>query len=209
MGREDRGETRSELRVLLGDFAMANGIVLTHGAGANSNTALLKALDAEFAALGWTVVRYDLPFRQARPSGPPRPADGAKDRAGLKEQVEKLRAAGCERVYLGGHSYGGRQASMLASEEPGVVDALLLLSYPLHPPAKPEQMRTAHFPALGTPALFVSGQRDEFGTVDEFETAAKLIPGRVRIDWHEKVGHSLNPKLAAAIAAAFELFARS
>ena len=66
-------------------------------------------------------------------------------------------------VVLGGHSYGGRQATMLAAEEPGVAEALLLLSYPLHPPNKPAQLRTAHFPQLRTPALFVSGTKDPFG----------------------------------------------
>jgi predicted alpha/beta-hydrolase family hydrolase len=76
-----------------------------------------------------------------------------------------------EHVTLGGHSYGGRQASLLAAEAPNLVEALLLLSYPLHPPKKPGQWRTAHFPKLQTPALFVSGTKDEFGTVDELRSA--------------------------------------
>ena len=188
---------------------MRTGIVLTHGAGANANTPLLQALAAECEALHWIAVRYDLPFRQARPKGPPRPSDAAQDRAGLQEQVERLRAAGCDRVYVGGHSYGGRQASMLAAESPGLIDALLLLSYPLHPPGKPEQMRTAHFPALRTPVLFVSGTRDEFATVEELETAVKAIGGLVRIEWKAAAGHGLADRFAQAIIASFDQFTRS
>ena len=80
------------------------------------------------------------------------------------------------RVFLGGHSYGGRQASMLAASDPAVTPALLLLSYPLHPPRRPEQLRTAHFPDLRTPALFVHGVRDPFGSREEMEAALALIP---------------------------------
>jgi len=82
------------------------------------------------------VLRYDLSFRQARPHGPPRPGDAARDRDGLREQILKIREKKPERIWLGGHSYGGRQSSILAAEAPEIVDALLLLSYPLHPPRK-------------------------------------------------------------------------
>jgi hypothetical protein len=79
------------------------------------------------------------------------------------------------RVFLGGHSYGGRQSSMLAASEPGLMERLLLLSYPLHPPRRPDELRTAHFPSLKTPALFVHGACDGFGTLAEMEEALKLI----------------------------------
>ena len=71
------------------------------------------------------------------------------------------------RLFLGGHSYGGRQSSMLCAEEPDLVSGLLLLSYPLHPPRKPEQQRTQHLPDLRTPTLFVQGTRDPFGSIAE------------------------------------------
>lgn len=64
---------------------------------------------------------------------------------------------------------------MLAAVEPGLIDALLLLSYPLHPPKAPTQLRTAHFPAIRTPALFVHGTRDAFGTINELQTSLKLM----------------------------------
>ena len=168
-----------------------SGLVLTHGAGGNSRASLLVAVDEAFTAAGITVVRYDLPFRQKRPFGPPSPAGAAADRAGLREAVTRMRSLVTGRVFLGGHSYGGRQATMLAAEEPGLVDALLLLSYPLHPPGKPAQMRTAHFPALHTPAVFVHGAKDVFGTPEEMNEALLLIPAPVRLILLEGAGHDL------------------
>ena len=72
---------------------------------------------------------------------------------------------------------GGRQSSMLAAEQSEVCDGLLLLSYPLHPPRKPEQLRTQHLPDVRTPALFVHGTRDPFGLPDEMEQARSLLKG--------------------------------
>src|SRR5262249_13250613 len=114
-----------------------NGLVLTHGAGANCNSKLLTALANAFANAGFLVLLCDLPFRQARPSGPPFPAMAARDRQGLSRAVEILRKKTAGHIFLGGHSYGGRQGSMLAAEQPDIAAGLLLLSYPLHPPRKP------------------------------------------------------------------------
>src|SRR5271169_5504212 len=127
-------------------------LVLTHGAGSNCRVPLLVAIAEAFAAGGIAVLRCDLPFRQSRPHGPPF-GNGANDRSGLRRAVEVLREIVPGRTFLGGHSYGGRQASMLAAEDPAIAHGLLLLSYPLHPPGKPQQLRTAHFPKLQTPAL--------------------------------------------------------
>ncbi len=89
-----------------------NGIVLTHGAGSNADAPLLVALAGAFEAAGWRAVRYNLPYRQLRPSGLPFPAQAAADRAGLAQEVAKMRASVDGVVVAGGHSYGGRQASM-------------------------------------------------------------------------------------------------
>jgi predicted alpha/beta-hydrolase family hydrolase len=174
-----------------------NGLVITHGAGSNSDTTLLKAVADAFAGAGVTTLRFDLPFRQQRPKGPPFPAQAERDREGLRRAIEAMREITGQRVFLGGHSYGGRQATMLAAEEPGVADALLLLSYPLHPPRKPQQLRTGHFGAIQTPALFVHGTRDTFGTIDEMRAALTLIPARTDLAEVEGAGHSLNPGVAA------------
>jgi predicted alpha/beta-hydrolase family hydrolase len=180
--------------------AGGDAIVLTHGAGSNCGSALLVAVASELERAGLTVLRCDLPFRQARPGGPPRPGDAARDRDGLREAVAALRRLAGGRVYLGGHSYGGRQATMLAAAEPGVAEALLLLSYPLHPPRKPAELRTAHFPKLVTPALFVHGSRDGFGTIDEMRRALALIPAPVELVAVEGAGHDLKAGGAAALA---------
>ncbi len=167
------------------------GMVLTHGAGANCRSALLVAVAEMLAESGVTVLRYDLPFRQKRPSGPPHPSGAAADQAGLREAVQALRSIVPGPIFLGGHSYGGRQASMLAAAEPSLVAGLLLLSYPLHPPDKPESLRTAHFPALQTRAAFVHGDRDDFGSPEEMRQALSLIPGQTNLQIVPGAGHDL------------------
>lgn len=183
-------------------------LILTHGAGSNRNAPLLVALANAFAAAGGEVLRYDLPFRQERPHGPPRPGDAARDREGLREQVAKARAKNPDHVWLGGHSYGGRQASMLAAESPGLADKLLLLSYPLHPPSKPQQPRIAHFAQWTTPALFVHGTKDPFGSIDEMRNALKLIAAPVHLLEVTGAGHDLGRKHAELAARVVEAFAQ-
>lgn len=176
----------------------ASAIVLAHGAGANCQSPLLLALADAFSAAGVMALRCDLPFRQQRPHGPPL-GTAARDQAGLRAAVATLRslepgAATRRRVFLGGHSYGGRQATMLAAAEPGLAEALLLLSYPLHPPRKPEQLRTQHFPRLRTPALFAHGTRDPLGSLEEITAALSLIPARTQLLPVEGAGHELLTK---------------
>jgi predicted alpha/beta-hydrolase family hydrolase len=194
------------------DGGSSDGLVLTHGAGANCNAPLLVALAEAFCSAGITVLRCDLPFRQARPQGPPPRGSAERDQQGLRAAVESVRRRVAGRVFLGGHSYGGRQASMLAAAEPGVAEALLLLSYPLHPPQRPDELRTAHFPRLETPALFVSGARDEFGSIAEMEAALKLIPARTELVTIAGAGHELATKknretVAQRVVEAFRSFA--
>ncbi len=172
-------------------MSAGDGMALTHGAGGDSRSPLLLAVAEAFQTAGVTVLRCDLPFRQQRPSGPPRPGDSARDRAGLRAAVGALRDIVSGRIFLAGQSYGGRQASMLAADEPELVDALLLLSYSLHPPGKPAEMRTAHFPKLRTRALFVQGSRDPFGSIDEMEAAVGMIRVPHKLAIVEGAGHDL------------------
>jgi len=169
-----------------------DGLVLTHGAGANAQSPLLIGLAETFSGAGFTVLRCDLPFRQSRSFGPPGPADAVRDRAGLENALVT------GKIYLGGHSYGGRQSSILCAElskgEADLVQALLLLSYPLHPPRKPEQQRTQHLPDLHTPTLFVHGTRDPFGSIAELERALKMIPAKMKLLVIEGAGHDLGFK---------------
>jgi len=194
----------------LPETSSGDGLILTHGAGSNANAPLLIALAETFSAAGFTVLRVDLPYRQAKSFGPPGPGDAAGDRAGLKNALAALKKIVPGRLFLGGHSYGGRQSSMLCAEQPDSAEALLLLSYPLHPPRRPEQQRTQHLPDLRTPTLFVHGTRDPFATTAELEQALKMIPAKTRLLSLEGVGHDLGFKgkarkddLPATILAAF------
>lgn len=170
-----------------------HGLILTHGAGGNAQMAMLVALAEACAGARLTVLRCDLPFRQARRFGPPRPAEAARDRAGLKNAVAAMRKMASGRIFLGGQSYGGRQASMLLAQEP-LADGLLLLSYPLHPPGKPDQLRTQHLAELKVPTLFVEGTRDPFASTEEMESARKLIPAKTELLIIEGAGHDLGFK---------------
>jgi uncharacterized protein len=171
-----------------------DALVLTHGAGSNGSAPLLVAISESFAGDGYVVLRCDLPFRQERRTGPPFPGKAERDRAGLRNAVAALRKNVAGRLFLGGHSYGGRQATMLCAEEPALVSGLLLLSYPLHPPSKPEQLRTQHLPNLRTPSLFVQGTRDPFGSVEEMTEALRLIAAKTELMIVEGAGHDLGGK---------------
>lgn len=171
--------------------AGADGLVLTHGAGGDCNAPLLVALAAAFAEAGFTVLRCDLPYRQERHKGPPSPAGAARDRDGLRQAARAVRGMVPGRVFLGGQSYGGRQASVLLAEAPELADALVLLSYPLHPPGRAREQRTAHFPRLHTPALFVHGSLDPFGSLEELDAARALIGGTTAVLAVQGAGHGL------------------
>jgi uncharacterized protein len=174
-------------------------LILTHGAGGNCDAPLLIALAEIFCGHGYTVLRCDLPFRQERRFGPPSPGNAERDRAGLRNAVTAMRKilGGKNKpgkIFLGGHSYGGRQATMLCSEEPELVPGLLLLSYPLHPPLKPEQLRTQHLPNLRTECLFVHGTGDPFGSIEEVEKALQLIRAKHKLLEVQGAGHDLGFK---------------
>ncbi len=196
------------------DKANGNGLVLTHGAGSNCHAPLLRSLAETFAAAGYVVLRCDLPFRQDRPTGPPFPGNAERDRAGLRNAVAALRKSVVGKLFLAGHSYGGRQATMLCAEEPELVSGLLLLSYPLHPPRKPEQLRVQHLPSLRTPSLFVHGSRDPFASVEELQKAMHLIAAKHELLEVDGAGHDLKAgkkaiqELPGKIVAAFESLMR-
>jgi uncharacterized protein len=200
-----------------------DSLILTHGAGGNARMGLLVALAEAFTGAGFAVLRCDLPFRQQRPYGPPRPGDVVRDREGLKHAVAAMRKLFLGRsfpgrIFLGGQSYGGRQASMLIAEtpdaeQPKLADGLLLLSYPLHPPSHPEKPRTQHLPKIEVPVMFVSGTRDPFGTIDEIESARMLIPAKALLLPIERAGHDLgfagkkkHQKLPAIVLEKFQKF---
>jgi uncharacterized protein len=168
-----------------------DALVLTHGAGGNCRSPLLIRVAEAFAQAGLYVLRMDLPYRQRRPFGPPFPAQAMQDRDGIRRAAVELRTLASRNIFLGGHSYGGRQASILVSEDATAGAGLLLLSYPLHPPKKPQELRTDHFPKLERACLFVQGTKDPFGSVEELRNAVELIPRAKEIAVVEGAGHEL------------------
>jgi uncharacterized protein len=186
-------------------------LILVHGAGTNCESPLLVALAGAFCSSGATVLRCDLPFRQVRPKGRPLGQCARRDRAGLERAVDLLKASVSHTIYLGGHAYGGYQASILAASEPSLVKGLVLLSYPLHPPQQPTQLRISHLAAMRTPALFVQATGDPFGTYDEVRSVLGTMPTETRLVFVEDAKHELltesnNCKLPRLIVREFKDF---
>jgi predicted alpha/beta-hydrolase family hydrolase len=198
--READGIVRGRLhrpRLPTGD-----GVVLAHGAGSNCESPVLRAVATAFAAHGVAALRIDLPFRQARANGPPSPTWAARDREGLRRALAALARRYPGRLLLGGHSYGGRQASMLLAAAPELARGLLLLAYPLHPPGRPERRRAEHLITLRVPTVFVHGTRDPFGRLDEIDEARGLMPAPTRLVPVRDTGHDLGARKDGAFATA-------
>jgi predicted alpha/beta-hydrolase family hydrolase len=176
------------------------GVLFAPGAGASADSPALVELASAVTATGVPVERMDFPYRIA---GRRRPDPNGVLETSVRERVsayaEKL-GASTEDLVLGGRSMGGRICSqVVAAGFPAA--GLVLVSYPLHPPGKPERLRTAHFPDLDVPCLFVSGTKDAFGTPDELEGATALIRGPVSHVWLEGGDHGLRRHGAAAASA--------
>ncbi len=179
----------------LGDAKSApKGVaVLTHGAGGSRESLLLQQVCDEWARRGWLAVRYNLPFRRRRPKGPPS-GSGAADRAGIVEAITLCRELTDGPLIAGGHSYGGRQTSMVVAANEACPDLLTLFSYPVHPPGKPERARTEHLPDITVPTVFTHGTSDPFGTPQEVRDAAALIAARTAVVEITGARHDLGSK---------------
>jgi uncharacterized protein len=155
-------------------------LLLTPGAGADRTHRTLVAIEEAVAPL--PVARIDFPYRREgrrAPDRPPKAIACIRDESALLADRSGVDQSD---IVLGGRSFGGRMCSMAVAE--GLpARGLVLLSYPLHPPGKPDKLRTEHLPALDVPCLFVSGERDPFGSPDEFESAIAAIPGPVTQVW--------------------------
>ncbi len=176
------------------------GLLLAPGAGAGRDQPALVAIDRAVTAAGLAVARMDFPYRLAGRRAPDRPP--VLLAAVVEAATALAEAAGTTtaRLALGGRSMGGRMCSMAVADGLAAA-ALVLVSYPLHPPGKPERLRTDHFPALALPCLFVSGTRDTFGRPAELEQATTAIPGPVTHVWIDGGDHGLRGKDAQVAAA--------
>ena len=165
-------------------------LLLAPGAGADRNQSALVAIDSALTASGVTVRRMDFPYRKAGRRAPDR--QPVLVRAVVEEAEQLATDAGCPlaALALGGRSMGGRMCSIAVAEGLPAA-ALVLISYPLHPPGRPDRMRTEHFPQLTIPCLFLSGTRDAFGSPEELTLATAAIPGPVTHRWIEGKDHGL------------------
>jgi len=163
-------------------------LLLAPGAGSSSASPSLVAIEEAVAPL--PVARMDFPYRLAGRKAPDRPpvllAAVREAAAGLVERAGVAPA----RLALGGRSMGGRMCSMAVADGLPAA-ALVLVSYPLHPPGRPDNLRTAHLPDLSVPCLFVHGTKDPFGAPDELAAATATIPGPVTHEWIDGRGHDL------------------
>ena len=168
-------------------------VVLTHGAGGSRESPLLIAICDEWARRGWLAIRYNLPFRRRRPTGPPS-GSSATDQAGIADAVGLARTMAGGPLIAGGHSYGGRLTSMAVAD--GLpLEVLTLFSYPLHPPGKPERLRTEHFGSITVPTVFTHGTSDPFGSIEELTSAAALLGGPAEIVEVTGARHDLGSKV--------------
>lgn len=167
------------------------GVVLFPGAGSSADHSSLVAIGDSLAPV--PVARCDFPYRRAGRRAPDRAPVLV---ASVKEQVRGFAAsigARTTSLVIGGRSMGGRMCSMAVSDadDPLRVKGLVLVSYPLHPPGRPGNLRTAHLPGIGVPVLCVSGTRDDFGAPRELERAFSVVSGGVEWHWVEGGRHDL------------------
>jgi predicted alpha/beta-hydrolase family hydrolase len=171
-------------------------VLLAPGAGSDRNEASLVAIEAALAPL--PVWRMDFPYRIAGRKAPDRAPVLI---AALAEALDEAEAqCGAGRLVIGGRSMGGRMASMLVAQGRAAA-GLVLISYPLHPPGRPDKLRTEHLPAVNVPCLFVSGTRDAFATPDELTAATSVIEGPVTHVWLEGGDHGLRRHVDQVVAA--------
>lgn len=166
-------------------------LVLAHGAGAAMDSRGMTDVASRIAARGIRVVRFEFAYMAARRDGVRRPPPRADT---LLDEYRAVLAEVGGRPVIGGRSMGGRVASMLADDAD--VAGLACLSYPWHPPAKPDQPRTAHLEHLRTPTVVVQGTRDPFGTPDE--VAEYTLSSAIELLWLEDGDHDLRPRTAVS-----------
>ncbi len=183
----------------------AGALLLTPGAGADRDNRILRSLADAVAPL--PCHRVDFPYRLAGRRMPdPAPIAIAHLKAAAALLADEA-GVSAGRLVLGGRSYGGRMCSLAVAD--GLPAAgLVLLSYPLHPPGRPDRLRVDHFPRLDLPVLFISGAKDPFGTPAEFDHWVAQIPGPVTQVWLSG-GHDPRPSTDATLIAAVQAWLES
>ncbi len=187
----DEGDSVSA-RLIAPEFSeskKATLLILAHGAGNDMNSPLLSFVCEELAACGVAAMKFNFPYKEnARKLPDPAPKLESTWRAVLARVRSDPKFA-FGRVFIGGKSLGGRMASrVVAAGE--AVDGLVFLGYPLHPAGKPQKQRTAHFPQISAPSLFIQGTRDALCDLELLRAALPQIPARTELHLVEGGDHS-------------------
>ena len=166
-------------------------LLLYPGAGSDSSHSSLRVIERWVAP--HPVVRADFPYRKEGRKAPDR---APKLLAAIRDELAKL--SDDEPLVMGGRSMGGRMCSMIAAGVDGLAPppnlrGLVLISYPLHPPGKPDRLRVEHLPDIAVPTLFISGTRDTFGAPDEIRQWSATMPKRAKVQhlFIDGKGHDL------------------
>ena len=151
------------------------------GHGASGTSASMKPFVDGLRERGIDAIAIDLPKRKAEDAIP---------------AFHKV-VPGRPDVVVGGHSYGGRVASLAAAEPDAPYRALVLFSFPLHPPGSPDrtEARTSHFASIRCPTLFLSGESDPFAKIDLLRSAVERIGGPAELVTYPRLGHGVAPVL--------------
>jgi uncharacterized protein len=171
------------------------GLLLAPGAGSNRDQATLVAVEQRCADLTPSIAvdRMDFLYRIAGKKLPDKAPVLVQAVVEAATELARRARVPQDRIVLGGRSMGGRMCSMAVAEGLPAA-ALVLICYPLHPPGKPDRLRTGHLPNINIPCLFVSGTKDQFGTPDELTAATSLIDAPVTHVWIDGADHSLRRK---------------
>ncbi len=164
-------------------------VILAHGAGAAMDTPFMEYFARGFGGAGFRCARFEFAYMARRRTEGVRPGPDSQPKL-LAAWKQAIADVGAAKTVIGGKSMGGRMASMVADEES--VAGLICLGYPFHPPGRPERLRTEHLLGLQTPALFLQGSRDPFGSRGEVETFG--LPQTIRVHWLEDGDHDLRPR---------------
>ena len=171
-------------------------VVLAHGAGAGYDSPFMQTMAAGLAEQGCRVGLFNFSYmQQARREGRRRPPDAMPRLVeSWQKVVERVARGGATRLVIGGKSMGGRAASMIYEDLPGVV-GLACLGYPFHPPGKPERLRVEHLYRITKPVLVIQGERDALGNREEVD--GYQLPRHFQVEWLEDGDHSFKPRKAS------------
>jgi uncharacterized protein len=165
-------------------------LVLAHGAGAGQQHPFMVSMARVLSGKGIAVVTFDFPYMRERRKVPDK---APLLEAAFRQAIDAARswASGLP-LMIGGKSMGGRMATHLAAQQLDGLKGVVVFGYPLHPPGKPDQPRTAHLPSITAPMLIIQGERDTFGTPDELRPVMKTMTAQVTLHVVAKGDHSLS-----------------